>query len=165
MADPVSWMAVASTVLSAGSSIMGGNAADRAAREEGAQLDYQAGQHRAASQRQAEEQRRQARLAASRLQAVAGGGGGDVTAVNLSADLAGEGELRALTAIYEGNDRAIGMEAQADARRKAGKAAKTAGYIGAVSSVLSAGSKGMFEKFGGGGYGGMPDGVPTRGGR
>jgi hypothetical protein len=164
MAELVAFAPVAATTLSVGASLYGGAQANKAAKSEAAQLDYQAGQQRAASQRQAEEQRRQARLANSRLQAVAGGGGGDVTAVNMSADLAGEGELRALTAIYEGEDRATGLEAQADSRRKAGKAARTAGYIGAVSSAFS-GAKGMFEKFGGGGYGGMPDTVPTRGGR
>lgn len=160
MANFASWMPVAGSVLMAGASLYGGSQANAAAKSEAAQLDYNAGQQRAASQRQAEEQRRQARLANSRLQAVAGGGGGDVTAVNLAADLAGEGELRALTALYEGEDRAAGMEAQADARRKAGKAARTAGYLGAVSSVLSASGEGMFKK-----YGGMPDSVPTRGGR
>lgn len=152
MAELMQMAQVATTVFQVGSSLMGGNSANSAAQSEAAQLEYQAGQHRAASQRQAEEQRRQARLANSRLQAVAGGGGGDVSVVNLAADLAGEGELRALTSIYEGEDRAIGMELQADSRRKAGKAAKTAGYLNAVSSVFS-GSKGMFEKYGSGGVG------------
>jgi len=148
-------------------SIFGGAQANKAAKSEAAQLDYNAGQQRAATQRQAEEQRRQGRLANSRLQAVAGGGSGDVTAVDLAADLAGEGELRSLTALYEGEDRAIGMEAQALATRRAGTAARTAGYRSAadsllrstkkpppapaVSSVLS-GGKTMFDKYGSGGF-------------
>ena len=133
MAEFMKIAQMASSVLQVGSSIMGGNSANNSAQSEAQQLEYQAGQHRAASQRQAEEQRRQARLANSRLQAVAGGGGGDVSVVNLAADIAGEGELRALTSIYEGEDRAIGMELQADSRRKAGKGAKSPSMLNTPS--------------------------------
>lgn len=149
MADPVSWMMIASTALSAGGAIMGGNAADSAARSEGAQLDYAAGQQRASGQRAAIEQQRQAKLQTSRLQAVAGGGGGDVTAVNMAADLAGEGEYRALSALYDGEGKAHGLEVQATATRNMGAAKQKAGYIGAVSSVLSSGAQyGMYKKYG-----------------
>lgn len=163
MADPVMWMSVASTALNAGGSLYQGNQAKKAADSEARQIEYRAGQERAASQRQAEEQRRQARLAMSRAQAVAGGGGSDQTVVDLIGDMAAEGELRALTSIYEGDDRAFGLEQQAAARRREGKAARTAGYINAVSSVLRGGQS-MFKKYGGGDSG-MPDSVPTRGGR
>lgn len=159
-------MMVAATVLSAGSSIMGGNAANRSAQSEASQLEYQAGQQRASSQRAAIEQRRQAALVNSRLRAVAGGGAGDIGVINMAADIAGEGEYRALTALYEGNDKAAGMESAAAARRREGKAARTSGYLGAVSSVLSAaGTSSMLSKYGAGGFSGMPDSVPTRGGK
>lgn len=152
MADPVSAMMIAGTVLSAGGSIYQGTKAKKAADSEAAQLEYAAGQQRAASQRTAEEQRRQARLAISRTQAVAGGGGSDQTVVDLVGDMAGEGELRALTALYEGDDRAFGMERQAEARRREGKAARTAGYTRAVASVLRGGEdRSMFAKYGKGG--------------
>lgn len=142
---------VAATVLSAVGSFEAGQGQKRSMDFQAAQLDQQAGQTRASSQREAAEQRRQATLAQSRLQAVTGGAGLDPTVVNLSANLAGEGEFRALSALYEGEERAKGMEGQAAAARYQGRQAKAAGTIGAMSSLLAGGSK-MYENYGGGGY-------------
>lgn len=138
---------VAATFLSAASSYNQGRSAQASKDAQARQMDQQAGQERAASQRTAAEQLRQARLAQSRLQALAQGGGTDVGVVNLSKQIAGEGEYRALTALYEGEDRATGLEYGADVARVEGKNAKLAGTIGAFSSILSGGSS-MYSKFG-----------------
>ncbi len=141
-----------------------------------AQLDQNAGQQRAASQRQAAEQRRQARLAASRVQALAGGGSTDPSVLGLTGDIAGEGEYNALSALYEGEEKARGMEMQAtsargqgDQYRKSGQAALARGQValqqGQVSnsaaklnatSALFSGASSLFTKYGDGGYKNAP---------
>lgn len=151
MADLVTTMQMVSTVFGVSSAIGGGLGERSAAKFQAQQLETAAWQERAASQRAAEEQRRQARLAGSRLQAVAGGSGADPTVMNLAADLAGEGEYRALTALFEGESRARGMEGQARAKRYEGGQARKAGMLKAATTVFSAGSKSMLDKYGGNG--------------
>ncbi|WP_016745739.1 hypothetical protein [Rhizorhabdus wittichii] len=143
-------MAIGGKVLQAGGSIFGGIAANKAAKAEARQMETQAGLERATSQREAMEERRQARLLNSRALAVAaasGGGADDPSVVNLMADIDGEGAYRALTALYEGETEARGLEAQAKARRKEGKNAKIAGFINAGASLLGAGSS-LKERYG-----------------
>ena len=150
MANIIPGLDVAATVFSALGANRAGNDQDRAANFQAQQLDQQAGQTRASAQRAAIDERRQATLAQSRLQAVTGGAGGDPTIVNLSANLAGEGEYRALSALYESEERAVGMEQQAMAARYQGKQAKRAGTINAITSLVGGGSK-LYEKYGAGG--------------
>lgn len=131
--------------------ILGARSEAKALKSEARQLDAKAGLERASSQREALEERRQGRLAQSRtlaLAAASGGGASDPTVVNLMADLAGEGEYRALTALYNGEEEARGLEAQATARRKEAKAVKTAGYLKAAGTILNAGSS-MADRYGG----------------
>lgn len=155
MASFAAFLPVVSSVLQAGSSVIQGNAADKVAGYEATQLEQRAGQTRATAQRQAIEDRRRARLANSRLQALAGGGGGDVTAVKLASDIAGEGEYKALSSLYEGEESAVGDEQAAMARRMEGKNAKRAGRIKLISSIFSSagdimGAFGGGKPFGGG---------------
>lgn len=136
--------------LGAGGSIIGANAEAREMRREAAQLEAQAGLERASSHRQAIDGRRQARLAMSRGLAVAaasGAGADDPTVVNTLADIEGEGEYRALSALYAGEETARGMEAEAAARRRGAKSTKSAGYLNAAGSILSAGSS-LYGKYG-----------------
>lgn len=96
------------------------NARKAAADYEALQLEARAGEERAVSQRAAAEERRQARLVQSRLQARAaasGAGADDPTVMDLDAQLEGEGEYRALTAIYGGESRARNLETGAELRR------------------------------------------------
>src|SRR3990167_1798671 len=96
---------IGGTILSAGSSIGGGYAQQRAAQQRAQMAEYQAaqlrqaaGQERASSQRSAIEERRRASLIASRALALAGAGGGGVSdpgVANLLADIEGEGAYRA----------------------------------------------------------------------
>jgi len=136
-------LAVGGSLVSAGGTILGARSEAKALKKEAAQLEVQAGTERAISQRSAMEERRQARLVASRGVAVAaasGGGVDDPTVVNLLADIEGEGEYRALTALYNGEEEARGLEGQAKARRKEAKNVKRASYFKAASTILSSAS-------------------------
>lgn len=133
----------AGTLLSAFGSIREGKEAKKAADTEAARLRRQAGQTRASAQREALESRRMSRYAQSRAQALAAAGGGgasDPTVQNILADLAGEGEYGALTALFEGEERALGMEDTATAVQREGRAKRTSGYLQAAGTLLSGGS-------------------------
>lgn len=143
-------LAVAGTALSAGGSIIGANSEAKELRREAAQLEAGAGRERASSHRAAMEEKRQARLAASRglaLAAASGGGADDPTVVNLLAGIEGEGEYRALSALYEGDQTALGMEAEAAARRRGAKSTKKAGLVKAAGTILSSGAS-MYDRYG-----------------
>ena len=67
----------------------------------------------------ASEQRRQGRLLSSRALAVAaasGAGAGDPTVENIIGDIGAEGEFRALSEMFIGEERARGLEMEADLR-------------------------------------------------
>lgn len=148
MADPVTMgLMAAGTLFSAYGAQSQGMDAMRSANSAAIQLDQRAGQTRASAQRQAEDQRRQARLAASALQARAGGGGSDATVVKLGSDIAGEGEYRALSSLYEGETSARGDELAADNQRESGRAARRAGNIKAISTIFGGGNS-MRSRYG-----------------
>jgi hypothetical protein len=135
-------LTVAGAGLMAGGSIIGGNSQAASLRAQADQLDVEAGADIASSQRKAMEERRQARLAGSRALALAassGAGVDDPSVVNAIAGIEGEGEYRALVALYEGETSAQSKKAQAEANRRGAKSAKLAGILGAGGSVLSAG--------------------------
>ena len=129
---------------------------------EAAQLEQNAGQAIAASQRVAAERRRQAMLVQSRALAVAAAGGGgvgenDTSFLNLMAKTAGRGEYDAAVALYEGEDKARLLRMQAAARRyegevdiDAGESAASAYKTQGLSSALTSGGT-MLAKYGGGG--------------
>jgi hypothetical protein len=137
---------LATTLFSMIGQQMQGRSAAAAANSQAAQLDVRAGQSRAIGQRGAQEERRKAALVASRLQAVAGGGASDPTVVKLASDIAGEGEYRAMTALYEGEEAARGDENAASVARATGKAARRASNIGTVSNMFSGGST-LYTKY------------------
>lgn len=150
MAELATVATIASAGLSALGAIQAGNAQNDAAKFQAAQMEQQAGQERASAQRAMIEQRRKERFAQSRLQAVAaasGAGATDPTVLDLSGDIAQEGEYRALTALFEGEERARGLQMGASAKRYEGAAAKQAGYIGAATTMLGAGSS-LYDKYG-----------------
>ena len=164
--------AIAATVVSTVGTIVSSNDAAAAARAEGdnarkigdwqaSQLRQQAGQERAAAQRQAENERRAGRLAVSKARAIAAGSGGgasDPTVMNIYSDLAAEGETNAMTALWEGEEAARGLEAQAagaqyegaaayEASRMTSRAYKRAGYLSAAGNLLAGGSD-FYSKYG-----------------
>lgn len=108
------------------------------------QLYRQAGATRASAQRDAIAERKRALLLQSRALAVAAasGAGGvqDPTIEKLIADIGTQGEMNALGSLYEGEETALGMEAEGRARKREGRAR-------AVSTVLSTGAD-MMGKYG-----------------
>jgi hypothetical protein len=141
-------------IVAAAGTLLQGASQKGQAKSEALQLEQQAGQDRASSQRAAGEQRRSARYLQSRVQALAaasGAGASDPTVVNLIGDIAGEGEFRALSALYEGESSARGMEYGARLARKTGKAAATASYLKAGSTLLG-GASSWYDKYGSGGF-------------
>jgi hypothetical protein len=144
-------LTAASTLMQVGGGISAANSQAGQLRSEATQLDAMAGLDRASSQRASVEQRRNARLLQSRALAVAGASGGgisDPTVVNLLAKLEGEGEYRALTALYEGEEEARSKERQAVARRKEAGNVKKAALFTAAVKALEGGST-MYTRFGG----------------
>lgn len=153
------------TILQTGGAIGAGNSQASNYNAMAAQLDSQAAAERASATRDASDEARNAQYLVSRGQAVAaasGAGATDPTVVNLLANISGEGEYRALTALYNGDQTARGYEAQAAAYRAAAKNSKSAGLIKGLGTILSAGST-MFDRFGGGGPGGSGGGFTMAG--
>lgn len=136
-----------STVFQTVGPIASGVAMQREANAEARQLDAAAGQARASAQRGAAEERRKARLVQSRAQAAARGGAGDVGVVNIMGDIAAEGEYRALSSLYEGEERARGYQDAAAARRYSGKQSLLAGLVSGGSTFLK-GKPDLFTKYG-----------------
>jgi hypothetical protein len=150
MADPVTMMMIGSTVLSAGGQYRAGKTEDKRAKIEARQMEAQAKEEFAASQRAGFEQERQGALKASRMLALAaasGGGASDPTIVNLMANLAGETQYRKSVELYEGGERAKDLRYQGQVRRYEGKEAKRAGKLGAFTTLLSGGTS-LYSKYG-----------------
>jgi len=143
-------LALAGSILSGIGQIQAGRAANVSARFEAAQMEQQAGQTRASSQRAAIEERRKASFALQRGQAVAaasGGGATDKTVSDLSGGIAGQGEYNALSALFSGEEEARAVELGAKSTRMKGKQAKKAGMISGISTIASGfGSYGMPAK-------------------
>jgi hypothetical protein len=136
-------LAIAGGALKAGGTIIGAKGEARQLRAQADQLDIKAGQERASAQRDAMEQQRQARLVSSRALAVAaasGAGADDPTVVNIMANIAGEGEYRALTSLYSGETDARALEAEATARRQEAKNTKKAAKFSAIGSIIGGAS-------------------------
>jgi hypothetical protein len=131
----------------------------RAAEFQAKQYEQKAGQERAMAQRQAIEDRRQANLAISRAQAIAGGGAGDDGVLNLTGRIAAEGEYNALTSLYEGEQSALGREMQGTGLRMEGQSKRRAANWQSASTIMSTSSS-MYGKYSGGGFSGGTKTVP-----
>lgn len=118
--------------------------ADRVAAEyRAAQMRVGAGQELAASQREAITAQQQSKRIASRALAVAaasGGGASDPTVVKLISDISAEGAYRQAIALYEGQDRARTLMAQADATEYEGKLAAKAGNRSGIGGLIKTGA-------------------------
>ena len=175
---------VASTAFKAISTLQAGRAqqaAGRAAQQaalarqqalehQARQARQNAGQERAASQRAAVEQRRQGRFLSSKAlaRAAASGAGTGGNVENILGDIGAEGEFRALNELFIGEERARGLEFQADLKvfegnqearageiaRRAGKDARNRSRFDAFGQVLAGGASafntarefGLFKK-------------------
>lgn len=157
--EPLTFLAAAGTVLSAGAGIAGAKMQSDAAAQQGEYqarvaemqalaLQQEAQQKQAAAQREMITREKQKDLLLSRQQAVAaasGGGATDPTILQLMGTTAGQGEYNALSALYEGDVQAQSLNYQADIERyKAMRArqaigpAQSAALLSGVSSFGSA---------------------------
>lgn len=132
-------LAVPLAVISGGAQIIGGFQKKKAMDEEALEFERRAGESRATSQREAIDERRQARISANRAQAVgaASGSAGSPDLINRIADIEGEGELNFLRALYEGNTASDRDLRQADVTRKAGKRQLISSILGGASTAAS----------------------------
>lgn len=134
----------AAGALKARNTLAAGEAEQQAANARKVALDHQAeqarqqaGQERATSQRAAIERRRTAKLLESKAlarAAASGAGAGDPTAEKILGDIGAEGEFRALAELFVGEDRARGLETQADLRNFEGRQEARAGAVARSAS-------------------------------
>lgn len=127
------------TAVSAVGTIAGGAAQKSAADYQAAQLEQQGKEEIAASQREAEQARKEKNFVLSRQQAVAGSSGLgalDETVQDLAGDVAQQGAVNEQTALYGGQERAKGRRAQAASARLEGKAAQIGSYFSAAGTIM-----------------------------
>lgn len=134
----MAWFATALPyIISAAGAGAAGLSAKQSADFEAKQLKQRAGQAKATSQFQAEQERRQSRYIQSRAQALAaasGAGASDKTVLDIMGSLEKEGEYRALSALYAGD-----VASQNDLM--AASTAKQEGKNALVQSLFSAGGQ------------------------
>ncbi len=137
-------MMAAGAAISAGSSVMGGLAANEAGKAQQKQYRAQANTTRALAQRRMIEEKRQGEHALSRALAVgaASGGGGLETEgfSNLAGGIVAESHMRAMMELWQGEDQARGQEYAGKIARWEGKQKKTAGFLNAATTLLQAGA-------------------------
>lgn len=148
MADPFTWISIIGTGASFLGSMNQASAQASAGRAQQAESDYEAaqltqnaGQARASAQRDQIEQERRGMLAKSRatnLQAGQGGSTSDVSFIDTVSGIDAETEYNSLNAVYQGEDKAQGMEAAAAGKTYEGATAADAGRTAASSTRLSA---------------------------
>ena len=164
----MAWVAIAATVVGTALQYSAQRKASKAASEqakqedlaadyEAKQLEHQAGQVVAISQREALDERKKAKLLESRalaLAAASGGGASDPTIVKIMSDIAGEGAYRAQTALYEGAEESRRLMKGAEARRMGGTMAgqsalsvARAREIGSVGTLFQ-GAGSLYAKYG-----------------
>lgn len=108
-------------------------------------------ENRAAAQRKALQTRREGEYTQSKLQAAAaasGGGADDPTIIKLSSDIAGQSEYSALSEMFTGESRAIGLENQAQLDIYSGNVRANALRSRANQTILG-GFGGLFGALGG----------------
>ena len=131
---------LAGTGITAAGTLAAGDAAKASAESQALQMQQQATQARAASQRNMMEHQRQQTMVQSQLQARAaasGAGAEDPTVVNLGGAIAARGEEQALMDLYNGENSARGLEDSATAKIASGEAAKTGSMYSAAGTIFS----------------------------
>lgn len=142
-------LSVASTAIGAVGTIAAGQAAKRDAAFQAQQMEIQAGQERAAAQREADEAKRRTALVLSRQQALAsasGLGASDATIEELAAETAGFGAYQQDALRAQGEQRAANLALSAAAARASGNAAATGSYLNAAGTILGGLADNVFTK-------------------
>lgn len=133
-------LAAIGSLVGAVGTIAAGKAAKKDQDFQAVQLDQKANEERASATRVAAQSRNEAALVDSRAQALAassgGGAGTDApTIVKLMSGIAGQGELNAQTNLYTGFSRGAGLNDQASAARRSGKASLLGSYLNAFGQA------------------------------
>lgn len=165
--------AIGSGVLGGIGTLKAGQAQEASAKSQAVMLDAQAreeewraGQERAMAQRRAEEKQidTERLMGKQRAIAAASGAGTSGTAGLIEAETAGEGAFQSELELFKGEERARGLETQAEVdrysavdKRRSGAAGRRASYIQAGSQVL--GSVANAYSMGGKSGGGSKSGV------
>ena len=112
------------------------------------QLNYQAGQEAASSQREALARRKQANLMMSRAMAVgAASGAGTSGLEGLMSGIAEEGEEQAQYALYGGTEAAKGLRYRGQVGVAEAKQSASATRRAATSTLLSSGASAIYGRF------------------
>ncbi len=123
--------------------VAGGYSQKKALDSSASELEQEGGQSVAAGIQGAIQDRRRAAYVASNARAAIAGSGmatTGTTAERVVGDIRGEGEYRALTSLYQGEDRANELDYRAGQMRTGGSNAVKAGWLSGISTVLSSGS-------------------------
>ena len=150
MCNPVALLAT-SAVVGAYGQVKQGQAAQRNANEEAAQLDYQARVEQDNALHDAQTLRRQGEVSRGQTLAATVASGvkvGQGSALDAERQVMQDSETDAMMAMLNGDRTASALRDRASRTRRAGRDARMAGNIGAFTSLLSAGSQGY--KFSGG---------------
>ena len=136
--------------ISAYGKVKAGDERRRSAYIEAGQLDDKADVTRGATQREAAREKLIADYTGSTALAVAaasGAGVQNVNVLNLMAEIEAEGEYRAASRLYSGEQEAQGMEDAADNLRRGGDADRKVGRIQGASTILTGYTtfKGMYS--------------------
>lgn len=149
LAAAAPYLTAASAVIGVGTTLMAGKQQDAIAKFEAGQMEANAKAERAASQREAANERKRSDYLQSRAKALAassGAGASDPTIENIIAGLDAEGEYRALSALYNGEQAAEGMDLGAKVRRIEGSNARSTSRYRAANTLMSSGAS-LYEKY------------------
>jgi hypothetical protein len=130
--------------------VSGGYAQRNALNASAGQLEQEAGQSVASGIQGAIQDRRRASYVASNARASTAAAGLTTTgtsAIENVGQIRGEGEYRALTSLYQGQDRANELDFRASGMRTEGSNAIRSGWLSGMSSVMSGGSS-FYDKYG-----------------
>lgn len=128
-----------STGFNVATAISEGNAADKALRFKAKQIERNATAKRAQGTRQAQEGFRFGKKSQSDMQAIMAASGGSTTdagAIEQKAELESVTDYNALTALFEAEEQAKGMDLAAKGARMEGKMAKKAGQRKAIGTIM-----------------------------
>jgi hypothetical protein len=154
-------LGVVGSLVSAAGTMAAGKAQQQAAEYEAKQLEIKGMEERAAAQREGQEHEKKTDLALSSLQARGATGGfsaTDPTALAIGDEIAKYGTYQQQLAMYGGESRQAGLEAQAEGRRMEGRAARQGAKYAALGTIIG-GVGGAFKTMSGaGGTGGASSG-------
>jgi hypothetical protein len=142
----MAWLALAFTVVGA---VAEGSAQNQAMQSKAMQMRQRATSARGSAQRAALEEIRQADLVRSRALAVASASGAsasDKGMIDIYGDIGAEGEYRALSQLWEGDEVALGLQYGADIAEREGRAAMTSGLLKAGATAFG-GASSMREEY------------------